>query len=93
MSNLSLEEMEREAYQRGDIERAKLLQCACDGSEDVREQLEQANDEADLAAYSLREAKTLVGLELDEILAAIEESDLGHAKVVIERLREKIEEL
>lgn len=63
-SNLTIEEMEREAYQRGEIERAALLRLALDGEGDKRGELEHE------AEYE-RERAADLELQLDQFLVSM----------------------
>ena len=70
-SNLTLEEMEREAYQRGDVERARLLQEAIeaqDPDEDICHECEVRLEQQQEATGQL---KLTIGEMADDIQQAI----------------------
>ena len=93
-SNLTLEEMEREAYQRGEVERAALLARLADGSftdtEELECQIEMERDqrvEAEDAIVRLQESCLKF---LNSIEDAINAMDAKKALEIINEARETI---
>ncbi len=94
---LTLEEMEREAYQRGDSERAELLRLAIErqaGAADEMEGLEQEaeseRERADSAETAIDDLQACVGKQLSRLEDALEINDLETVRAAIDKIREEL---
>lgn len=89
---LTLEEMEREAVQLGDSERAALLRLAIDkqDEEGLAEELAYAEEEAEEAKMQMWDLCDKVGELLLKLEQAVEDGDKEAALVFIEAIREEL---
>lgn len=90
---LTLEEMEREAYQRGDGNRAELLRLAIDGEStailDAEWRADAAEEEIDEHKQSLEDCRENMYRRLTEIEDAL--GDPAECKEIIKQLRAESE--